>query len=336
MRIRHTLLLSALFILTVALACGTAEPTATPAPTETPPPPLSGSRGGAIVFYSERDGNAEIYLMSVEDALQGTGGSDQQRLTYNEADDFSPAWSPDGTQIAFISDRDDPNPRKCFPECTYKIYIMGADGGSERRLTDTPAGEHHPAWSPDGTQLTFDSDQDGDGNGEIYVINADGSGQLRLTDSQANDLWADWSPDGTHIVFCSDRDGNYAVYVMNVEDALQGADGTNQRRLTDNDVNDYFPAWSPDGTKIAYFSMGPGSRRQDIFVMNSDGTDVRQLTDTPSRVDEGPAWSPDGTQIVFQSDRDGNFEIYVMNADGSDHRRLTSERAGDYWPHWRP
>jgi len=68
--------------------------------------------------------------------------------------------------------------------------------------------------------------------------------------------------------------------------------------------------------------------------MNADGTNVRQLTDSPGIVDENPIWSPDGTQIVFQTNRDGNFEIYVMNADGSNARRLTDNPAGDYWPSW--
>jgi len=303
-------------------SCG-AGSTPTPAlPTATPMPALDGRGGGVLVFYSERDRNAEIYLMNAD-------GSAQTRLTNNNAHDYSPAWSPDGTKIAFTSDRDDPNSVKCFPNCNENVYVMNADGTAQTRLTDTPATESHPDWSPDGAWITFDSDRDGDGKWEIYLIRPDGSGEKQLTDGQSDDRWADWSPDGKRIAFTSKRDGNYEIYVMN-------SDGTGPKRLTDNDLDDFFAEWSPDGKEIVYFSMKMGSTRQDICVMNADGTNMRKLTDTPSVVDEDPKWSPDGKRIAFQTDRDGNFEIYTMNADGTDARRLTTHRGGDYWPAWRP
>jgi Tol biopolymer transport system component/predicted alpha/beta-hydrolase family hydrolase len=304
--------------------------------------PTPGS--GLIAFYSERDGNnGEIYVMNSD-------GSDQRRLTHNDADDNCPAWSPDGAHIAFTSDRHDPAPRTCFPHCNYELYLMpapgpqaqvNADGSDQRRLTDTPAAELHPAWSPDGAYLMFDADYDGDGQGTIYVLEVQqalqGKGDPQpLTDGQADDRWADWSPDGAHIAFSSNRDGNYEIYVMPAPGPQADADGGSAQRLTDSDANDLFPAWSPDGTQIAFFSMRPGSRRQDIYVMQADGSNLQQLTDSPRVVDEDPAWSPDGSQIVFQSDRDGNYEIYVMNRDGSEQRRLTDNRSGDYWPAWQP
>ena len=370
MSARNVVCATVVILLTLVTGCEKAAPTSTPAtsratpesPTATATPmpahtstpvtptptqaPLNDSGGGVIAFYSERDGNAEIYVMDVEGALQGTDSADPRRLTYNQADDYSPAWSPDGTQIAFESDRDDPNPRSCFPNCNYEIYVMNVQdalqgtGGDQNRLTNSPEAESHPAWSPDGTQLSFDAARDGDGNGEIYVMDIDSGEQRRLTNSDADDRWADWSPDGTQIAFCSNRDGNFEIYVMDI-------DGGNQRRLTYNEANDFFPDWSPDGTQIAFMSK----RGSDVqtYVINvhdalqsTDGTDERQLTDL-GRVNEDPDWSPDGTHIVFQSNRDGNFEIYVMNvadalqgSDGDDQRRLTDNRAGDFWPTWRP
>ena len=285
-------------------------------------PPLDGRGGGVLAFYSESDGDAEIYLMNAD-------GSAQTRLTENKAHDFSPAWSPDGKKIAFTSDRDDPNPVRCFPNCNENLYVMNADGTAQTRLTDTPALESHPDWSPDGDWISFDADRNGDGKGEIYIIRPDGSGERQLTDGQADDRWADWSPDGKRMAFSSKRDGNFEIYVMN-------ADGTGQQRLTDNSQDDYMPDWSPDGTQIAFFSMSSGAGRQFISVMQADGSNLRQLTQPTSRVNEDPAWSPDGTRIAFQSDRDGNFEIYTMSADGADARRLTTEHGGDYWPAWRP
>jgi len=108
---------------------------------------------GRIAFNSNRDGNWEIYVMNGD----GTG---QTRLTNNPAEDFSPAWSPDGLRIAFSSKRDG-NP---------EIYIMNADGTGQTRLTNSPANDVHPTWSPDGTRIAFETDRDG--NSEIYVMNA--------------------------------------------------------------------------------------------------------------------------------------------------------------------
>jgi Tol biopolymer transport system component len=115
------------------------------------------------------------------------------------------------------------------------------------------------------------------------------------------------------------------------------ADGSNQQRLTENARLDFFPAWSPDGQRIAFATV----EQKQIYVMDADGSDERQLT--VQGFSEDPAWSPDGTQIVFQSSRDGNFEIYSLNVEAalqgsadSSLRRLTNTRAGDFWPSWGP
>ncbi|MEA3439763.1 MAG: FG-GAP-like repeat-containing protein [Chloroflexota bacterium] len=278
----------------------------------TPLPVLTGNGSGVIAFYSERDGNAEIYTMN-------TDGSDQCRLTFNTYDDVSPVWSPDGSQIAFISNRDDPDPTGCFPECFYQLYIINADGSDEHKLVKTEMTIHHPDWHPDGTKLSFDSGFNMEG--DIYIVNADGSGLQVLVE---DGLWADWSPDGSQIVFSSSRDRNSEIYIADT-------DGSNQRRLTDNDRMDFFPAWSPDGERIV-FGAGNFNERQ-IYIINFDGTNEQQLT-TEGRVSEDPAWSPDGSQIVFQSNRTGRYKLYLMNANGSDQGLLTTGTGQDYWPSW--
>jgi Tol biopolymer transport system component len=273
-------------------------------------PVVAAVNEGKIVFASDRDGGyAEIYIMNAN----GTG---QTRLTTNDARDLFPAWSPDGSKIAFASDRDG----------NYEIYVMNADGTGQTRITTNGASDEDPAWSPDGSKIAFSSDRDG--YAEIYIMNTDGTGQTRLTTNV--DVWEGvpaWSPDGTKITFTSERDGNFEIYVMN-------ANGSGQTRLTTNASWDSFPVWSPDGTKIA-FSSDRDDGNYEIYVMKKDGTGQTRLTTNISK-DGPPAWSADGTKIAFSSDREGNTEIYVMNANGSGQSRITTNEVEDYDPDWGP
>jgi Tol biopolymer transport system component len=261
-----------------------------------------------IAFESDRAGNwGEIYAM-------GADGSNPVNLTDDPEADGYPAWSPDGTRIAFESWRDG----------NAEIYVMDADGSNPVRLTDNPADDWHPAWSPDGTRIAFASARDG--NFEIYVMDADDSNPVNLTNNPAGDYSPAWSPDGTRIAFYSGRDGNPEIYVME-------ADGSNPVNLTNNPAFDGEPAWSPDGTRIAFESGRDGN--PEIFVMGTDGSNPVNLTNNPA-FDYSPAWSPDGTRIAFVSYRDGNPEIYVMDADGSDPVNLTNNPAWDTYPAWSP
>jgi Tol biopolymer transport system component len=273
---------------------------------------------GWIAFYSDRDGNPEIYVMHPD-------GTQLRRLTFDPGFDDSPAISPDGQRVAFLTARHDPQPR--FPDLKYEIYVVDINGENLRRLTNTEAAETHPAWSPDSKKISFDADYDGDGYKEIYTINMDGSELQRVTQNPANDQFADWSPDGKQIAFSSDRQGNWDLFVMD-------ADGGNQRALTDTPQWEVFPAWSPDGNQIAFTGLIPSSRNTDVFIINADGKDLRQLTDRPG-FDEDPCWSPDGTQIAYQVEIGGNFEIYLMDAYGSNQHPLSPHAGDDLWPSWK-
>ncbi len=236
-------------------------------------------------------------------------------LGCGEGESEEPAAALRG-RIAFVSDRDgDP-----------EIYVANADGSEVIRLTDSPGGDYHPAWSPDGTRIAFYSERDG--NAEIYVMGADGSDVTRLTNHSANDYDPAWSPDGQQIAFHSHRyQGAARIYVMN-------ADGSGITRLTDPSFDDWSPDWSPDGTQIVFNSSRSDDR--DIWVMNADGTGLRDLTGAGVGDDWWPDWSSEGTQIVFHSARDGNFEIYSMTAAGEALTRVTENPAGDYDPVWSP
>ena len=213
------------------------------------------------------------------------------RMTYHDAWDGSPTWSPDGRHIAFESYRD----------FTGKIYVMDVDGNIPRSLGGGGRTDYgSPTWSPDGRHIALHSNYAG--NLDIYVMDADGGTRHGRTGHEARDSFPSWSPDGRHIAFESDRAGNFEIYVMD-------ADGSNKRNLTDHSAGDIVPSWSPDGRHIAFESYRAGNF--EIYVMDADGSNPRNLTDHSA--DYGyPTWSPDGRHIAFMSDRDGNEEIYMM------------------------
>ena len=203
-----------------------------------------------------------------------------------------------------------------------EIYAMNIDGSNPINLSNNPAEDESPVWSPDGQKIAFSSNREG--VYQIFIMNPDGSGQTRLTNSQADSALPLWSPDGRKIVYQCIQNENWEICLMN-------NDGSNQTLLTNNQATDGNPTWSPDGERIAFTSDRDGS--WGIFVMNSDGTNQTRLTNNTWR-DSTPDWSPDGQKIAFTSNRDGRYAIYVMNADGSDQTRLTNSQADDSNPGW--
>lgn len=213
-----------------------------------------------------------------------------------------------------------------------QVYTINPDGTGEEILTDLPTRDGDPAWSPDGTKITFESFRD-DGS-EAYIMNADGTGVTRLTfNGPPEDRGTNWSDDGSTIVFHSTRfpapsgsgHSSFEIFTMN-------PDGSNQTRLTDNVWQDSLPDFAPDGT-IAFTTNRDADF--EVYDMNSDGSDQTRLTFSPGE-DAHPIYSPDGSKIVFHSRRTGNLDIFVMDADGSNVVQVTDTPTFEFFPVWSP
>jgi TolB protein len=251
-------------------------------------------------------------------ATDATGNTEPKPMTYS--------WHVDDSRILFESTRNGNS----------DIYVMDpvADpsGKNAIDLTNNPAADQDPVWSPDRKRIAFHSDRGGP-NKNIWVMNADGSSPTQLTfDKVANDTNPTWSPDSKRIAYESNVTGQREIYVIH-------ADGTGKpARLTSNpnagpDAN-FDPAWSPLGDKIAFASTRDGN--YEIYVMNADGTGQKRLTNDPA-VEFNPAWSPDESSIAFHSDvNTASKQIWVMKADGSNAHRVVSTASEDANPVWAP
>jgi Tol biopolymer transport system component len=203
-----------------------------------------------------------------------------------------------------------------------EIYAMLPDGSGLKQVTYNSVTDARPAWSPDGTKISL-SRLD-----KIFVKDTTNGQVVRLTDNAGiSSFDSAWSPDGTRLAFDSNRDGDQEIYTMN------SSDGSDVRKLTDNQNHDVVPTWSPDGSTIAFM------RDYDIWVMSADGTNQKNLTSSPDLSEYEPNWSPDGTKIVFEKwgGELANTDIFVINADGSGLRNLTNTPTlGEDYPAFSP
>jgi Tol biopolymer transport system component len=272
------------------------------------------SRNDQIVFTSTRDGSGvwRLYKMDAD-------GTNQTRVTTNNATEEFPVPSPDGSKIAFAAKLDgsgyehvykmdasgqnttlltqggnnldyqpawSPDGSKiAYAEWSggsnYDMLKMDANGQNKTVLINTSAVEDRPAWSPGGSKIVFETNTNG--NYDIYKMDAGGQNVTRLTTSSADDKFPSFSPDGSKIVFGSNRDGNFEIYKMD-------ADGSNQTRVTNNSATDYLPRYSPLGNRIVFARTISGF--DQIFSMDPNGSNVTQLTNSV-RTNTQPAWGPD-------------------------------------------
>jgi TolB protein len=233
---------------------------------------------------------------------------------------FNPHWSADGRRLVFESTR----------EGRSAIYTIGVDGSGLRRLTDGSTNDGQPRWSRDGKQIVFYSERDG--HMKLFVMNSDGTDQRKLTVGTDLDYLPDFSPKGDYVVFQSrnERPGiAHDIYIVRT-------DGSGRTRLTDGKNGYTSPKWSPDGKKILFEraivtkkyyrdlsreEMSQMKSSTEIFVMDKDGTNLKNLTNNIVE-DSTPQWSKNGKTIYFMSKRDGAANVYAMKADGTRVRKI--------------
>ncbi len=337
---------------TVALATETSvvtntvvPPTITPTvvPTKTLPPvieststpdntPIPGSTQlsdgiGQIAFASARSGGVpQIYLIN-------TDGTGLTLITNMENGACQPAWSPDGSQLAFISPcrtRDELDD-KTYNDST--LYIVNADGTDAQPLTIAPGPDFDPDWSPDGERIAFTSLRDG--TKDIYVITIETQSVVRLTTSTGGieNSQPSWSPFGNQIVYTAKRLGAYQIWSM-----TDTGQGNIQIVRSGQTLWDFLPVWSPDGETILFNHRTVAPARAWLMSIRFED----RATQDPTRLDlplpiENVHFSPDGLWIVFESvDAEGNKDIYFSRITGEDRTRLTSDPALEFDPAWRP
>ncbi len=253
-----------------------------------------------------RVGNRQIRTFSID-------GTNNVQATNGKANNISPNWSPDGSQLVFTSFL------KYFPE----IFSASSKGGGMRQLTASRSTSLTPAYSPDGNRIVYASSFTGDT--ELHQMTPAGKALGKITNVVNIDVSPAWSPDGSQIVFASERAGNLHLFVM-------PSGGGSASRLTYTGYQNDQPDWSPDGRRIVFTSRAQGAF--DVFMMNADGSMIQRVTRDEGN-NESPTWSPDSRYIAFSSARRGASGIYVMLEDGNN-QTLIPNTAGCINPDWGP
>jgi TolB protein len=227
----------------------------------------------------------------------------------------APEFDFDGELIAFRSDRDGRN----------DIWLMNPDGSQLINLTKSPDNDTDPAWSPDGSRIAFVSTRSG--NADLWIMNADGSGLIQVTDNQGSVRFPSWSPDGNLIAYSANVDGQRDIYIIS-------APGSAAVSQIDGRV------------KITF--VGETNGKLDIWVMEPDGSNKKNVTQSEAdefysswMSGESSARAVNGSpaiasRIIFDSYRNGRWDIYSIREDGTDLVRLTNHPAEDRMPRWRP
>ena len=261
---------------------------------------ITGERG---VFATRIAYVVQTSPKSWELHIADSDGFNSQAALRSREPIISPAWSPDGTRLAYVS----------FESGKPVVYVHSVATGERRAVANFRGSNSAPAWSPDGRSLAVTLTREG--NSQVFLMNADGSNLKALTADNTIAFYSPvWSPDGKKIVYYTEKgDNKDQIWVMN-------ADGTNQTLLTNNIAHNFYPSWSADGKQIIFSSNRDG--QQAIYTMNADGSNIKRLSGVDSSY---VRYSPNGKKIAFVSGKFPNMNIFVANADGTNQVKITNK-----------
>ncbi len=271
---------------------------------------LTGVRGvfSTRIAYVNHDG--ENYKLVVADS----DGYNEQTVLKSQNTIMSPAWSPDGSHIAYVS----------FERRHAMVYVQSLLTGQRLLLADFEGSNSAPAWSPDGRQLAIVLTRDG--SSQIYLIRPDGTGLHRITFSDSIDTEPCFSPDGQSILFTSDRGGTPQIYQI-------AADGSGPaQRLTFDEGNNFSPRYSPDGKSFTFTHFAGG--RFYIAIEDFATQQMQLLTD--GGWDKRPSFAPNGQIVLFSNEAQGRGILETVSSDGRVKEKMYSQRGDISEPTWGP